>query len=98
MQSILRDIVTYRRENIRTITAFAADQTPPPSEHAYWTTFLNQETGIYKGTEKVAVMMDSAVVFIHTRKVKRGYYELEAKLISEHPKNEAPGFITQKAR
>jgi KDO2-lipid IV(A) lauroyltransferase len=96
MQSILRDIVTYRRENIRTITAFAADQTPPPNEHAYWTTFLNQETGIYKGTEKVAVMMDSAVVFIHTRKVKRGYYELEAKLITEHPKNEAPGFITKR--
>ncbi|MCI0522950.1 MAG: lysophospholipid acyltransferase family protein [Bacteroidales bacterium] len=96
MQNILRDIVRHRRENIRTVTAFAADQTPPPDEHAYWTTFMNQETGIYKGTEKVAVMMDSAVVFIHTRKVKRGFYEWETRLITEHPKDEEPGFITRK--
>lgn len=96
MQSILRDMVTFKKQNIRTITAFAADQTPPPNEHVYWTTFMNQETAIYRGTEKVAVMMDAAVVFIQTRKVKRGYYELTPILITEHAKNEAPDFITDR--
>jgi KDO2-lipid IV(A) lauroyltransferase len=94
MQNVLRDIVTFRKENIRTITAFAADQTPPPDENAYWTTFLNQDTGIYRGTEKIAVMLDAAVLFIHANKVKRGYYELDATLITEHSKNEPPDSIT----
>jgi KDO2-lipid IV(A) lauroyltransferase len=46
---------TYKRmvkdKDKLTATAFIADQTPRPN-NAYWTTFLNQETGVFKGTEK----------------------------------------------
>ena len=96
MQSILRELIRRRKENDRTITAFIADQTPGKNDHIYWTSFLNQETAIYTGTEKVAVMLDMPVVFIHIIKVKRGYYEVETRLISEHPKNEPVNAITEK--
>ena len=94
MHYILRTLVTYRKKNIRTATGFIADQTPPPDENAYWTTFLNQDTGFYRGAEKVAVMFDMAVVYFHIIKVRRGYYEVDIKLITEHAKAEAPDFIT----
>ncbi|MCU0379542.1 MAG: lysophospholipid acyltransferase family protein [Bacteroidales bacterium] len=94
MQQILRELVRLRKENVRTITAFIADQTPRPDEHTFWGTFLNQETPFYKGPEKVAAKLDMPVVFIHIIKVRRGYYEVETKLITDDPANEPPGFIT----
>ena len=96
MQGILREIVKRRKEKEQTITAFIADQTPAPDDHIYWTTFMNQDTGFFTGTEKVAVMLNMAVVFVHIIKVRRGYYEVEVSLISENPKDEPPFSITQK--
>jgi len=97
MQSILRYLLKYRKENIKTISAFISDQTPPRGDtNVYWAEFLNQETSFYTGTEKVAVKLNMAVVFVHIKKVKRGYYEIEPILISENPKDEVQGAITEK--
>lgn len=96
MSSILKRLIRYRKEKIPTISAFVADQTPPLGEHVHWTTFLNQDTSFYIGTEKVAVMLDMVVVFIHIKKIKRGYYEVESTVITEHPKDEPEGSITER--
>lgn len=96
MQNILRELVRYRKENIRTISGFLADQTPPQDENAYWTTFLNQETGFFRGAEKIAVKYDMPVIFVYPVKIRRGYYKLETKVIAEHPKDEAPEYITSR--
>ncbi len=96
MQNILRDLLKYRSEKILTMSGFIADQTPPPDENAYWTTFLNQETGFFRGAEKIALKYDMAVVFVNLTKIKRGFYELSWELISEHPGKEAPDFITSR--
>lgn len=94
MQNILRDLIKLRNEKILTMSGFIADQAPPPDEHAYWTTFLNQETGFFRGAEKLAVKYDMPVIFVNIAKIKRGYYELSFELITEQPGKEAPGFIT----
>ncbi|HWR75539.1 MAG TPA: lysophospholipid acyltransferase family protein [Bacteroidales bacterium] len=96
MQNILRDLIKFRNEKILTISGFIADQTPPPDEHAYWTTFLNQETGFFRGAEKLAVKYDMPVIFVNTTKIKRGYYEVAFELITDHPGKEAPGFVTSR--
>lgn len=96
MNSILKVLIKSRKEKIQTVAAFIADQTPPKGEHVFWVDFLNQETSFYPGTEKVAMMLDMPVVFVHIIKMRRGYYEVELTLISESPKSEAPGTITEK--
>jgi KDO2-lipid IV(A) lauroyltransferase len=96
MQNILRDLLKFRNEKILTMSGFIADQTPPPDEHAYWTTFLNQETGFFRGAEKLAVKYDMPVIFVSIAKIKRGYYELVFELMTEHPGKEAPDFITSR--
>lgn len=93
MNQIIRDLVKSRSENVRTLSGFVGDQTPPPNENAYWTTFLNQETGFYRGAEKVALKYDMAVIFMNIVKVKRGYYTIECKLMTEKPCEEAPDSI-----
>jgi len=96
MQNILRDMFKFKNQKILTISGFIADQTPPPDEHAYWTTFLNQETGFFRGAEKLAVKYDMPVIFVNITKIKRGYYEVAFELITEQPGKEAPGFITSR--
>ncbi|MEY3238235.1 MAG: hypothetical protein RI883_2336, partial [Bacteroidota bacterium] len=72
-----------------------ADQSPGDSTKAYWTNFLNQETAVLFGVEQMAHTNDFAVVFFVTRKVKRGHYEMELKLITEEPRNLQWGDITE---
>jgi KDO2-lipid IV(A) lauroyltransferase len=96
MQNILRELVRFRQENVRTMSGFIADQTPPRGDKSYWTTFLNQETGFFRGAEKIAVKYDMPVVFVNIVKVRRGYYTLVYKVITEHPKDEAPDYITSR--
>ena len=55
MSSIIREIINDRNNNINTLSAFISDQTPARSEIKYWTTFLNQDTPVYQGAEKIAI-------------------------------------------
>ena len=46
-----------------TATAFIADQTPPP-DRAFWTAFMNQDTPVFFGTEKIAHKLGYPVIYI----------------------------------
>lgn len=74
-------------------TAFIADQTPAP-EGAHWTTFLHQDTPVFKGTELIARKINYPVVYATVKRVKRGYYELFAETLCENPKATAEGEIS----
>lgn len=71
------------------------DQSPSNKEKAYWNNFLNQDTGWNTGPEKLATKFDYSVIFGHSRRVKRGYYEVEFAEISESPSNHGEGEITE---
>ena len=76
MSHIVREILEARKTNRRSIYSFITDQTPPKGDIKYWTTFLNQDTPVYLGAEKIAAKYDMAVVFFNIQKIKRGYYQL----------------------
>jgi len=75
-------------------TAFIADQTPQPT-NAYWTIFLNQDTPVFKGTEIIAKKLNMPVVYAYVKKVKRGYYEIFAEMLSENPATTADGELSE---
>jgi KDO2-lipid IV(A) lauroyltransferase len=81
MRHVIRDINENRKQNIRTLYGFIADQTPALPDIRYWTTFLNQETPVYLGIEKIAVRYDMSVVFFNVQKIRRGYYSLTVELL-----------------
>jgi Kdo2-lipid IVA lauroyltransferase/acyltransferase len=72
-----------------------SDQSPGDSRKSFWMEFLNQPTAVLFGTEQMAHSYDMAVVFFAVRKVKRGYYEMELKLITEEPRMLPWGAITE---
>lgn len=77
-----------------TATAFIADQTPTP-ERAYWTTFLNQETPVFQGTETLARKLRRPIVYIAITRPRRGHYRMEVETLVETPMDTAIGEITE---
>jgi len=75
---------------------FMADQSPHHAKIKYWIPFLNQETPVHIGAEKLSKILDLAVVFIDIQRVKRGYYEITAQTLFDNPKETAEHEITDK--
>lgn len=94
MQSIIRELIEDRRKNVYTISAFINDQIPPKDDIKYWTRFLNQDTAIYLGAEKIAVKYNMALVYFHVKKIKRGYYTLNIDLLFENTAGLPDNLIT----
>jgi KDO2-lipid IV(A) lauroyltransferase len=96
MSMIIRDIIKYRKQNIKIFSVFLSDQTPPGLESDYWTTFLNQDTAFFTGAGKIAAKYDMAVVFLNIQKKKRGYYNLDFELLFDHTAGIDEKTITEK--
>lgn len=94
MSALYKRLLTLKQQGISTTIGLIADQTPPP-ESAYWTTFLNQDTPVFNGTEKLAKKFDYPVVYLNIKKIKRGYYALSTTVLTEHPKELAEGQISE---
>lgn len=93
---LLRYMVANRAKKIPQLIGMLADQKPNPQYTNYWTEFLHQDTGFLDGSEHLARKFDYPVVFFFVRSTKRGYYDVDIRLISEHPNEEAPYSITEK--
>ena len=96
MKRTLKQLIIQTRKGELPFSMMVADQSPGNDENNYWTTFLNQETPVYMGVEKIAKKFNHAVVFINMRKVKRGYYETSFELITDKPKETKDYEITEK--
>ncbi len=73
-----------------------ADQSPAGNEMDYWTDFLHQDTAFFNGIEKMAKALDYAVVYLESKRVRRGHYEVTASLITADPKSLPENEITHK--
>lgn len=71
----IRSVLQYKNEC--TITALIADQSPTREESDYWTKFLNQDTLVFLGPEKLAKLTGKPVFFCKMTKLKRGHYAVE---------------------
>jgi Kdo2-lipid IVA lauroyltransferase/acyltransferase len=96
MSLIVREILEAKKNNRKSIYSFITDQTPPRGDIKYWTTFMNQDTPVYLGVEKIASKYDMAVVFFNVTKIKRGYYSYNPELLFEHTKGLPEYEITEK--
>jgi len=62
---------------------FAADQRPAKSAKVSWVTFLNQPTAAFRGLDSLHRKTRGVVLYVQTRKVKRGFYEVEFRPLNE---------------
>lgn len=86
---------SFEEGNDAKAIVFGSDQNPANPKRAHWVEFLNQDTAVLFGAERYAKEYNWPVVFVSISKVKRGYYEVEYSLITDKPKNQPHGKITE---
>ena len=74
--------------------ALAADQNPGNPLSAFWVPFFGQLTPFVKGPEKGAKLNNTAQVFVHFYRVKRGYYHSEYEVMTTSPNYFKDGQLT----
>lgn len=68
-----------------------SDQSPKLGSFFHWNKFMGIEVPIHTGGEMLAKKYDMNVIFLRTKKVKRGYYEATFEVLSENT-NEVPNY------
>ena len=95
-QDTLRSILRYKSSGRPSITGFMADQTPSPANIHHWVNFLNHDTPVFTGVEKIAHTVGFSVFYFDVEKIKRGYYSVTIREISKNPKETEEFEITNK--
>ena len=94
MAEIMRRLIEWKREDKPSVTGFIADQCPSLDVHLF-VDFLNHDTLVFTGPERIARFLDSRVLFCHLSRPKRGYYSLRYVKITDNPKKETTFEITK---
>lgn len=79
MKETLRRIMEFQRDGRKVVVGFVSDQSPKLRNTHLWVDFLNQETAVFTGTERIAKKVDAAVYFADITKEKRGHYHLQLR-------------------
>ena len=86
MAETLRKLAEYRQQRQPVVIGYISDQVPFWNNIHHWCPFLNHDTPVLTGTERLARSAGHAVFYIDVERPKRGYYVAEFKLIARDPK------------
>ena len=86
MAETLRRLAEYRQKKQPVVIGYISDQVPFWNNIHHWLDFLNHDTPVLTGTERLARSAGHAVFYIDVERPKRGYYVAEFKLIARDPK------------
>ena len=95
-QDILRHLVTLKRDNRRSLFGYISDQAPRWHNIHLWLPFLNHDTPVFTGGERIMRKMDDAVFYVEMERPRRGQYTCTFKLVSPHASQEPDNEITRR--
>lgn len=82
-KDILRYLVTYKREDRRSLFGYISDQSPKWNNIHLWLDFLGQETPVFTGAERIMRKMNDAVFYVDMERPVRGRYVCTFRLLTE---------------
>lgn len=95
-KDILRYLVSFRSQNLMNLFGYIADQAPRYRNIHLWLPFLNHDTPVFTGAERIMRKMNNAVFYIDVERPERGKYIYTFKLMTDKP-GKMPEFeITKK--
>lgn len=87
MRDTLRQLRQWQHERKTNITGFIADQAPGMDGIHLFLPFLNHDTAVYTGAERIARMFDSAIFYLDIQRPERGIYKAEFVKICDNCHN-----------
>ena len=86
MTSFVKTVL--ENKNNATINLMLSDQSPHKSRVDYYCTFLNQDTPVYLGPEKLLNAAKLEFLFVEVHRIKRGFYEMKIVPLNDESKEE----------
>jgi len=94
-QDILRELVRLNREKRHSVFAYVSDQSPRWHNIHLWLDFMNHDTPVFTGGERIMRKKDNAVFYLDMERPRRGKYVCTFKLVSQHAAQEPENEITK---
>ena len=82
---ILRYLLNFKREGTMSLFGYVSDQGPKWENIHLWLPFLNHDTGVFTGAERIMRKMNDAVFYVEMTRPRRGYYTCTYHLITKAP-------------
>ena len=95
MDDILKKLIGWKRNGTPSVTGYIADQAPGINYHLF-TDFLNHDTGVYTGPERISKFLDAEVWYCHMSRPRRGEYALRFEPVEMNPKKAETFEISRK--
>lgn len=92
----IRNIHRNYKNKQQSLYCLLSDQSPVIHKTHYWREFMGIKVPIHTGAEMLSKKYDMAYVVWTSRRVKRGYYEIEFKLISDSPQDHKDFALTDR--
>lgn len=96
MAETLRQVVSYRQKKQPIVIGYIADQAPFWNNIHHWVDFLNHDTPVLTGSERIIKKTGQAVFYGDVSRVRRGYYQCDFKLITNESAKYKDWEITDK--
>jgi KDO2-lipid IV(A) lauroyltransferase len=92
IDEVIQKMKTHKDEQF--VVIFGSDQSPRKSQLAHFTTFLNQETAVAYGAERMARELNIPIIAGSNVRISRGHYKVIYELISDDHSKFKKGEIT----
>ena len=78
-------IYTNKKEGKLGLYGLISDQSPLLDHKVHWGNFMGLRVPLITGPELLAKRFDLTYTYLHTKRLKRGYYESTLEVLSENP-------------
>lgn len=95
MEETFRVVMGWKKSGQKNIVGYISDQVPGYGSIHYWTNFLNHDTPVFTGAERISAMTDAAVFYGDVYRVKRGYYVCKVVKIADSLKGHPRFYATE---
>lgn len=92
MADILRKRIECKRSGTPMVMGYIADQVPFWNNIHYWTPFLNHDTPVLTGAEKLSKRFGDAAIYLDISRPRRGYYEVDIVPLTQGDTSKVPDF------
>ena len=87
MNDSIRKLIEYRTAKPGLLTGYISDQVPFWNNIHHWVNFLNHDTPVLTGSERLTKKMNNGIFYLYMRRPRRGYYVADVKVITLDPRS-----------
>lgn len=96
MSTSAKTLMEMNAKGVPSITGYIADQTPSRRFIHHWLPFLNHDTPVFTGAEKISRKIHATAYYIDMQRTRRGEYVGKFIKISDDVAAEAPNAVTER--